>query len=345
MYCCGLDVSLRTTAVCVVDGDGRIVKEAKVVSDPEAISDFLRGLGLGFERIGLEAGATAAWLQAGLRERGWPAVCIDARHAAAALQAGLRNKSDRNDARGIAQLMRLNAFRPVWVKSPQSQRTNAMLTARNTLQEQLIRVENVVRGLLRCDGIALPPGRVRFEAEVRERLEGEEEILATIEPLLLARAELLRQRSALDRRIVAAARKDPVCRLLMTAPAVGPHIALAFRAGVDDPARFRRSRTVGAHFGLSPRRYSSGEVDRSGRISRMGDRHVRHMLYIAAQITLRRDQGLWSALKAWALRIGRTRGMAKARVALARKFACVLHKMWVTGEPFRWQARRAAAAA
>ena len=114
--------------------------------------------------------------------RGWPAVCIDARHAAAALQAGLRNKSDRNDARGIAQLMRLNAFRPVWVKSPQSQRTNAMLTARNTLQEQLIRVENVVRGLLRCDGVTLPPGRVRFEAEVRERLEGEEEILATSAP-------------------------------------------------------------------------------------------------------------------------------------------------------------------
>jgi transposase len=278
MYCCGLDVSLRTTALCVVDGDGRIVKEAKLASDPDAIADFLRGLGLPLERIGLEAGATSAWLQAGLRERGWPAVCIDARHAAAALQAGLRNKSDRNDARGIAQLMRLNAFRPVWVKSPQSQRTNAMLTARNPLQEQLIRIENVVRGPLRGDGVVLPPGRVRFEAEVRERLDGEEEILATVEPLLLARAELPRQRSALDRRIVAAARKDPVCRLLMTAPGVGPHIALAFRAGVDDPGRFRRSRTVGAHFGLSPRRHSSGEVDRSGRISRMGDRHVRHML-------------------------------------------------------------------
>jgi transposase len=120
----------------------------------------------------------------------------------------------------------------------------------------------------------------------------------------------------------------------MTAPAVGPHIALAFRAGVDDPARFRRSRTVGAHFGLSPRRHSSGEVDRSGRIGRMGERHVRHMLYVAAQITLRRDQGLWSAPKAWALKVGRARGMAKARVALARKLAVVMHAIWRSGEPF-----------
>jgi transposase len=332
MYCCGLDVSLRTIAVCVVDGDGRIVKEA--------ISGFLRGLALPIEGIGLEAGATSAWLQAGPRERGWPAACIDARHAAAALQAGLRNKSDRNDARGIAQLMRLNASRPVWVKSRRSQRTNAMLAARNTLQEQLIRIENVIRGLLRCDGVTLPPGRVRFEAEVRERLDGEVEILAAVEPLLLARAELPRQRSALDRRVVAAAQEDPVCRPLMTAPGVGPHIALAFRAGADDPGRFRRSRTVGAHFGLSPRRHSSGEVDRPGRISRMGDRHVRHMLHVAAQIMPRRDQGLWCAPKARALRVGRTRGMAKAR-----RLACVLHKMWVTGEPFRWQAAGTTAAA
>ncbi|MBV9750466.1 MAG: IS110 family transposase [Acetobacteraceae bacterium] len=345
MYFCGLDVSLRMTAVCVVDGDGRILKEAKVASDPEVISEFLRGLGLALERVGLEAGATAAWLQAGLREHGWPTVCIDARHAAAALQAGLRNKSDRNDARGIAQLMRLNAFRPVWVKSLRSQRINAMLTARNTIQEQLVRIENVIRGLLRGDGVVLPLGRARFEAEIREQLGGEADLLAIVEPLLAARAEMLRSRTIYDGRIMAIARKDPVCRLLMTAPAVGPHVALAFRAGVDDPARFRRSRTVGAHFGLSPRRYSSGEIDHSGRISRMGDRHVRHMLYVAAQITLRRDQGLWSSLKAWALRVGKARGMAKARVALARKLACVLHKMWVTGEPFRWQAGGAAKAA
>jgi transposase len=341
MHFCGLDVSLRQTAVCIVDADGKIVKQAKVGSDPDVIAAFLGGAGYPLERIGLEAGSTAAWLQAGLVQRGWPAVCIDARHAAAALKAGFRNKNDKNDARGIAQMMRTNSFRPVWVKSMAAQRLGAMFTARNTIQDQLIRIENVIRGILRCDGVILPLGRARFEAELRDRLEGETELLAIVEPLLLARAELLKQRGVFDRRIITLARKDPVCRLLMTAPAVGPHIALAFKAGIDDPARFARSRTVGAHFGLTPRRYASGEIDYSGRISRMGDRQVRHMLYIAAQIMLRRDQGLWCGLKAWALKVAKARGLAKARVALARKLAGVLHKMWVTGEPFRWRMNEA----
>ena len=337
MWYCGLDVSLRETAICIVDGDGKILKEAKVASDPEAIAGFLRDSGFTCERVGLEAGSTAAWLQAGLKRLGLPAICIDARHAAAMLQAGLRNKSDRSDARGIAQLMRMNAFRPIWVKSERSQRLSALFTARNTLQDQLIRIENVVRGLLRCDGITLPLGRRHFEAEVRTRVGDHAEIMATIEPLLAARAELLRQRTVFDRRIITLARRDDVCKLLMTMPGVGAHIALSFRAGIDDPARFRRSRDVGAHFGLTPRRYSSGEIDLSGRISKMGDQHVRHMLYVAAQVTLRRDQGLWSSMKAWAMNVARTRGLAKARIALARRIAVTLHKMWLTGEPFYWR--------
>jgi transposase len=201
MHYCGMDVSLHQTAICVVDGDGVIVSEAKLASAPEVISAFLTATGLRLERIGLEAGSTAAWLQAGLRERGWPAICIDARHAAATLQAGLRNKNDRNDARGLAQIMRLNAFRPVWVTSRESQRISALFTARNTVQDQLIRIENVIRGLLRCDGISIPLGRARFEAEVRERIEGEPKLLALLDPLLAARAELLTQRAVYDRRI------------------------------------------------------------------------------------------------------------------------------------------------
>nr|WP_295468880.1 transposase [Mesorhizobium sp.] len=161
--------------------------------------------------------------------------------------------------------------------------------------------------------------------------------MLTIEPLLVARAELLRQRAVFDRRIISLARRYEVCKLLMTMPGVGAHVALSFRASVDDPARFRRSRNVGAHFGLTPRRYSSGEIDLSGRIRKMGDRHTRHMLYVAAQITLRRDQGLWPSMKAWAMKIAKSRGLAKARVALARRIAVALHKMWLTGEPFRWQ--------
>jgi len=337
MHFCGLDVSLRETAICIVDAEGRVLKEAKIVSDPEEIASWIMRSGYACEKIGLASGSTSAWLQAGLVVRGLPAICIDARHASAMLQAGLRNKSDRSDARGIAHLMRMNAYRPVWVKSERAQRLSALFTARNTLQDQLVRIENVIRGLLRCDGVSLPLGRRNFEREVRDRVGDHAEIMATIEPLLVARAELLRQHSALDRRVISAAQRDPICKLLMTMPGVGSHIALSFRAAVDDPTRFRRSRDVGAHFGLTPRRYSSGELDRPGRISKMGDRHVRHMLYVAAQITLRRDQGLWSSMKTWTMGISKTRGMAKARVALARRIAVTLHKMWVTGEPFRWQ--------
>ena len=344
MFYCGLDVSLRETAICVVDAEGRILKEAKVASDPEVIARAVGDTGYICEKVGLESGSTAAWLQAGLTKLGLPAICIDARHASAMLQAGLRNKSDRSDARGIAQLMRMNAYRPVWVKSERSQRLSALFTARNTLQDQLIRIENVVRGLLRCDGVTLPLGRRRFDAEVRMRVGDHAEIMATIEPLLVARAELIRQRTVFDRRIIALARRDDVCKLLMTMPGVGAHVALSFRAAIDDPSRFRLSRNVGAHFGLTPRRYSSGEIDLSGRISKMGDRHVRHMLYVAAQVTLRRDQALWSSMKAWAMNVAKTRGLAKARIALARRIAVTLHKMWLTGEPFYWKTFKATAA-
>jgi transposase len=343
MYYCGLDVSLRLTSICILDREGKIVKEVKAASDPDAIGAVLRGTGLSFERVGLEAGATSSWLAAGLRAQGWPIVCIDARHASASLQAGFRNKSDRNDARGIADLMRVNKFREVWIKSRAAQHQEALLTARGTLQRQLVTLENVIRGILRGDGLVLPPGRTRFDQEVRERIDTDAALSIIIAPLLAVRTSLLKQRLALDRTIVAIARKDPVCRLLTTAPGVGPHVALAFKAAIDDPQRFSRSRTVGAHFGLTPRQYSSGEVDYSGRISKMGDQHVRSMLYVAALAILRREQGLWCSLKVWALGLAKTRGIRKARVALARRLAVTLHKMWASGEPFRWRRQEAAA--
>jgi transposase len=344
MFYCGLDISLRKTSICIVDRDGAIVKEATVASDPEAIGQALRDSGRPLERIGIEAGSTSSWLLAGLRAQGWPVVCIDARHAAAALQAGFRNKTDRNDARGIADLMRVNKFRQVWVKSPEAQRQGALLTARSALHRQLVNLENIIRGILRGEGVVLPLGRARFEREVQQATAADECLAGIVAPLLAARAELLRQRAAVDRRIVETARHDPVCRLLATAPGVGAHVALAFRAAIDDPARFRRSRTVGAHLGLTPRQHSSGEVNRTCGISKMGDRHARSMLYIAALCILRRDVGLWCGPKAWALAVAKARGIRKARVALARRLAVVLHRMWVTGEPFRWTQRAGAAA-
>jgi transposase len=194
---------------------------------------------------------------------------------------------------------------------------------------------------LRLEGIHFPTRGSRFAEDVLERIEGSDALLPIIQPLLEARATITRQILALDRRIIAAAQHDPVCRLLMTVPGVGAHTAVSFKACVDDPARFRRSRTVGAHFGLTPRPYSSGEVNVSGRISRMGDHGMRRLLYLAANAMLTR--GRWSALKAWAMRLAKARGARRAKVALARRLAATMHAMWRSGEPFRWTERAEAA--
>jgi transposase len=345
MHYAGIDVALRESAVCIMDGDGRVVREARLPSDPAAIAGFLEERGVQFGRIGLEAGCTAAWLLAGLQARGLPAVCLEPRHAAAALRAGFRNKTDRNDARGIADLVRVNKFRPVWVKSAEAQRHGMVLTARGALHQQLVALEGTIRGLLRQSGVHLPAGRAGFERHVREAAGDDAAIRAAVLPLLEARAVVQRQRAVLDREIVRLARADRVCRLLATVPGVGAHVALAFRVAVDEPGRFARSRTVGAHLGLTPSQYSSGETDRRGRISRMGDREVRRLLYVAASRLLGRNTGLWCPLKAWAVRLLKAKGLRKARVALARKLAVVLHRIWVTGQPFRWRAAEAPAAA
>lgn len=341
MFYCGLDVSLKQTALCVVDGGGRVVREAKLTTDPEVISRFLRENDLCCERIGVEAGGTSSWLCQELRRLGQPAICIDAKHAAAALQAGFRNKNDRNDARGIAELMRVNTFREVWIKSRESQHRSMLLTARGTLHGQRVALENTIRGLLRLEGIHFPTRGSRFAEDILERIEGSDALLPIIRSLLEARATITRQILVLDRQIIAAAQQDPVCRLLMTIPGVGAHTAVSFKACVDDPARFRRSRTVGAHFGLTPRQYSSGEVNVSGRISKMGDRGMRRLLYVAANAMMTR--GRWSALKAWAMRLAKARGARRAKVALARRLAATMHAMWRSGEPFRWTERAEAA--
>ncbi|WP_424139390.1 IS110 family transposase [Roseomonas chloroacetimidivorans] len=321
MLYCGLDVSLKQTALCVVDGDGRVVREARLATDPEVISRFLQENELGCERIGLESGGTSSWLCLELRRLGHPAVCID--------------------ARGIAELMRVRTFREVWIKSQESQRRGMLLTARGTLHGQRVALENTIRGLLRLEGIQFPTRGSRFAEDVLERIGGSDALHLIIRPLLEARATIMRQILVLDRQIITTAQQDSVCRLLMTIPGVGAHTALSFKACVDDPARFRRSRTVGAHFGLTPGQYSSGEVNIAGRISKMGDRGMRRLLYVAANAMMTRSR--WSALKAWAMRLAKARGARRAKVALARRLAATMHAMWQSGEPFRWTKQAEAA--
>jgi transposase len=331
----GLDVSLEETAVCVVDEAGRIVKEARVPSEPEALIGFFQVLGLTVERIGLEACSLAAWLHESLVAAGLPTVCIETRQAKAAMSA-MPNKTDRNDARAIAQIIRTGWFRAVHVKSSASRSWRALLTARRMVLNKLRDIENGVRALLREAGLKLgTPGRKQFAGRVRELTAGHPALAGLAEPLLTIIATMTHELAQLTKRVLEVVRDEPICRRLMGVPGVGPLTALAFRATVDQPGRFRRSRDVGAHLGLTPKRYQSGETDVQGGISRCGDELARTALYEAAHSLLIRSQR-WSTLRAWGMRVAKHRGMARARVAVARKLAVILHRIWVDGAEFRW---------
>jgi transposase len=339
----GIDVSLEQSSVCVVDATGRIVREAKVASEPEALVRFFAQLGVPVSLIGLEAGPLSQWLRAGLVEAGLEVVLLETRHVKAAL-AATTVKTDRKDARGIAQLLRLGWFRPVHAKSPAAQEVRALLAARKLLQGKLLDLELGIRGILR--GFGLKVGKVskgRFEARIRELVAGHAMLRRVVDPMLRAREALRAEFTKLHREVLAIARADEVCRRLMTVPGVGALVAVTFRSAVDDPGRFGSSKAVGAHFGLTPKRYQSGETDVAGGISRAGDAMVRAALYEAAHVMLTRAVR-FSSLKRWAIEVARRRGMKRAKVALARKLGAVLHRMWVDGATFRWGKEAGAAA-
>src|SRR5512146_2459511 len=258
------------------------------------------------------------------------------------LQAQI-NKTDRNDARGIAQMMRAGLYRPVHVKTLRSQKLRMLLTHRKLLQSKAIAIENDLRGTLRNFGLKVGTvGAVKFEARIKELVENLPDLTVMVEPLLVVRRVLREQLGILHRRLLAIVRNDEVCRRLMTTPGVGPVVALTFRATVDVPARFRNSKAVGAVLGLTPSKYQSGEINRTGAISKCGDEMMRVMLYEAAQSMLVRSTK-WSWLKAWAMQIARRRGMKKAIVALARRLAVIMHRMWVDDAEFRWSKNAVAA--
>ena len=339
----GLDVSVKETSVCIVDDAGKIVREVKVASEPEALLPVLTKPGYQFKRIGLEAGPLSQWLYSALAEAGLPVICVETRHMRAVLKAQI-NKTDRNDARGIAQMMRVGLYRPVHVKTLRSQKLRMLLTHRKLLQSKAIAIDNDLRGTLRNFGLKV--GMVgtarKFEARIKELVENLPDLAILVEPLLIVRRVLREQIGILHRRLLAVVRDDEVCRRLMTVPGVGPVVALTYRATVDVPARFKNSKAVGAVFGLTPSRHQSGESDCPGGISRCGDEMMRMMLYEAAQVMLVRSTK-WSWLKAWAMKIARHRGMKKAIVALARRLAVIMHRIWVDGTEFRWTRDVAAA--
>ena len=333
-YFIGLDVGLRTTSVCVVDPAGGVVKETSVETEPVALAAALRPFRRTCIRLGLEAGALSEWLHQALAKAGFPVICIEARHAHLVLQANT-NKTDRNDAKGIANLMRTGVYRTVHVKSPESQRIRALLNIRRTVQIKVIDIENAIGGILRSFGVKLPrTGARTFETKVAALLGNSAELATLIRPLIDIRRFLREHFDRLDAQIVRAAREDPVCRRLMTAPGIGPIAALTYRSVIDVPARFHRSQMVGAHLGLTPRTKQSGGSDRRGRISKRGDRGLRTALYSGANAVLH-PQCHDHPLRAWALGIAARSGRKKAIIALARRLAVILHRMWCDGTDYR----------
>jgi len=310
----GIDVSLEYANICVRDGNGEIVREGKVLSEPAALIGWFGGLGLSLTRIGLEAGPLSQWLYAAMQQAGLAVELLETRHVRNAFKI-MPVKTDRKDARGIAELMRMGWFRPVHCKSMEAQETRALKVGKTT--------------------------PVRFEARIRELVEGHPSLVEIAHALLVVRGGLRREFNGFERRLRALARCDTRARLLMSTPGVGAIVALTFASAIDDPARFKSSKIVGAHFGLTPSKYQSGETDRSGRISKIGDSSVRTVLYEAAHVILSKPLKGATALKSWGMRLAKRAGTSKAKVALARKLAVILHRMLADGTPFAAQPARA----
>jgi transposase len=333
-YYAGIDVSLECSSVCVVDANGKILREARVASEPAALIAWFLSSGFELERIGLEAGPLSQWLFAAMKAAGLAVELLETRHVRKAFEA-MPVKSDRNDARGIAQLMRLGWFRPVHCKSMDAQEVRATLTARKLVQSKLRDVENSLRGILRGFGLKVGKTTKReFAGRIKELVSGHPRLEVIAQALLAVRAVLQKEFASFEKQTRKMAGTDARTRLLMSTPAVGPIVALTYASAVDDPSRFKSSKQAGAHFGLTPKKYQSGETDYTGRISKIGDSSVRTALYEAAHIMLTKPLKGCSQLKSWAMRIAKRAGMSKAKVALARRLAVIMHRMLANGTPF-----------
>jgi transposase len=335
---------LNSTSICIVNYEGEIIREGEVPTEPVAINQWLKALGLPMERAGLEAGGLTPWLCHELLGMGWAAICIETRHAAAAMKAQ-RVKTDRNDARGIAHIMRTGWFKEVHVKSHASQKLRVLLGNRRCLLDKRLDIDSQIRGTLKVFGLKtgkVSPGK--YEQRIRELVQDDEELQAYIFPMLEVRRHLREQCNVLEKMILDCVKKDEICGLFMTIPGVGPLTALAFKTFVDRPARFRRSKNVGAAAGLTPRKYASGEVDYDGHITKCGDTFLRSHLFEAAKVMLSRASKP-NALKAWGLRLAKRSSKKKACVAVARRLAIIMHAMWRDGTVFEMNEDAAMSAA
>lgn len=330
-YFAGLDVSIDETSICLVTDTGEVLLEASVATDPAEISDALSRYAGRLRRVGHEAGSLSPWLHAELAALGLPIICLETRHVRAAMGAQ-RNKTDANDALGIAHIMRTGWFRQAHIKSENCYRMRLLLVQRRSLKRKFLDLENTIRHSLKVFGIRLGKvGRGGFEQAVRDALAEDPVTGSMMDCMLRAREALWTEYLTLNKLVVQIAMRDELCRRLMAIPGVGPVTALSFTTAIDDPKRFRRSRDVAAYSGLTSKRWQSGSsIDVQGRISKAGDPEVRRSLYEAASAMLTRFKGT-DTIKTWGLHLAKTKCHAKARVAVARKLATVMHAMWTDG--------------
>lgn len=334
MYYVGLDVGLKKTAVCVVDNKGTQLMACEVATDVTVMDQALSRFNKDALQLGLETGQLSIPLTRGLRDIGYDAVCMDARQVAAALSTVV-NKTDANDARGIAHLLRCGLYREVHVKSAEAVDKRVLLSSRKQLLVQAAAMESSIRGLLKLYGVVLGPARrSTFIPRIKEAMQSIDALaragIAGLVEALEACRDSLRW---LDRTLKEHAASDKRSALLMSMPGIGPLNAIGFISTMDEATRFDDSRQVGAYLGLTPRQNSSGEVERYGRISRCGPAHTRAMLYEAAHCLLHFYKGP-SQLKRWGQKLAKKKGMKRAIVAVARRMAVIMHRMLITGEPY-----------
>ena len=328
----GLDVSMKDTAVSI-RRDGKRIWRGKCASDPAVIADLLRKHAPSAKRVIFETGPLSVWFYHALCAEGLPAICIDARHAKAALDMAA-NKTDANDADGLAHLAEVGFYREVRVKGFDSMLTRTLVSARTRLVRITTELSNQIRGLMKTFGLVVPAGKgSKFDEHVRALLVDQKDLAAIVLPVLEAWRSMRLRAAELGRQLIADARKSEACQLLMSIPGVGTVTATSFTTAIEDPNNFKKSRSVGAWLGLTTRRYQSGQVDYDGHISRRGDRHVRSLLYEAATVILTRSSAE-SGLRTWGLALKERLGFKRAAVAVARKLAVTMHAMLRSGEMF-----------
>lgn len=328
----GLDVSLKETTISV-RRDGKRIWRGKCPSDPNLVAEVLRKHASAAERVVFETGPLSVWFYHALCAEGMPAICIDARHAKAALDMA-PNKTDANDADGLAHLAEVGFYREVRVKGYDSMLIRTLVVARTRLVRITTELSNQIRGLMKTFGLVVPKGGgLAFETNVRNLLGSNAGLERIILPLLEAWRSIRGRATQLDRQLVATTRQNDACQVLMSIPGIGAVTSASFVAAIEDPKNFRTSRSVGAWLGLTTRRYQSGEVDYDGHISRRGDSHLRGLLYEAATVILTRARAD-SSLRSWGLKLRERAGFKRAAVAVARKLSVIMHRMLTTGEIF-----------